>query len=324
MLNRRSGATQLSGCRLLAIAALFGASGLSAQALLPPSLPDNVVARRGGVDLTVTDIDVKVRTIPPEMRAGYMAESDRAIRMIDSLLLSNQLAARAIKEGLDQRPDFKAELELLKTELLSRYLIERHIDGAPLPNVEALSKERYLADPKSFTPSPRIDVSHILVSVEGRDEAAARQLADEALARAKAGEDFLALAEEYGEGKGGVPTVKNVDFSRMDPKFSLAVGELDSPGDITGPVRTQFGYHVIRLDMYQDYPTPPFDKVKDQLVAELSSKAKDKIKNDFLSSFSKLDPQLNDAVIEALRVRYVPGGPGDVRLPLKIEPAASP
>ena len=310
-------------CRPLATACfLMLGTPVFAQALLPVELPPNVVARRGGVDLTVHDIDVKLRTIPPDLRAGYMTESDRATRMIDATLLSKQLAARARELKLDQRADFNAELDLLRTELLSRYAIEQHMAEAPLPNVDALAYERYLANPDAVKPGPRIDVSQILIATDGKDEAAAKTLALEALAKAKAGADFVELAREYSGDKDANPSIQNVDFTRMDPEFSKAVAELEKPGDIIGPVRSQFGYHVIRLDVYQAFPVPSFEKVKEQLILELQGAAKDKIKNDFLGSFSKLPTELNDATILRLRDRYVKGGEADANLPLKVDAPA--
>jgi peptidyl-prolyl cis-trans isomerase C len=310
------------GCRLLAAACLAFAPSLFAQALQPPPLDEHVVARRGGVELTLFDIDVRVRTLPPDLRAGYMTESDRASRMINSTMLSKQLAKFAEEQKIDQRHDFIAELALARTELLSRYALEQHLAEATLPNVETLAQERYLADPAAFRPRPRIDVSHILIATDGREEADAKALADEALARVRAGEDFLELAQHYGGEDAGIPTIQNLDFTRMDPKFSRAVGELKKPGDITGPVRTQFGYHVIRLDVLQEFPIPPYEKIKEPLIKELLAAARDKIKNDFLGSFSKLPTELNDAAVQSLKERYLPGGEADVSQPLKPDPTA--
>lgn len=305
-----------------AMGALFLSGGVAAQALSPAALDEATVARRGGVELTVGEVDVKIRSIPEDLRAGYMTEADRAARLIDTMLLTKQLAARAKEQGIESDPEFQADLALVTIELLSRHAIEKHVAGTPLPNVEALAYERYLADPAQITPPPRVDVSHILVPTDGKDEAAARALADAALARAKAGEDFLALAEEYGEGKGGIPTLRNVDFSRMDAHFTRAVEPLREVGTIVGPVRTQFGYHVIRLDMFHVYPTPPFDEVKAKMVATLTAQAKDRAKADLLSSLSQLDVQLNDPVVQHLRTRYLPPGEAEKLDALQAAPQA--
>lgn len=298
----------VSRCLAAALAGILVSGGAVAQALAPSLSDDATVARRGGVELSVAEVDVKIRSIPEDLRAGYMTEADRAARLIDTMLLTKQLAARARELGLDSDPEYLADLDLVTTELLSRHAIERHVASAPMPNVEGLAYERYLAEPAQVTPPPRVDVSHILVPTDGKDEASARALAEAAKARALAGEDFLALAAEYGEGKGGVPTIRNIDFSRMDAHFTRAVEPLRTVGEIVGPVRTQFGYHVIRLDMFHVHPTPSFEEVKSKMVASLTAQAKDRAKADLLSSLSQLDVELNDPVVQHLRTRYLPPG----------------
>ena len=169
-------------CLLAALAGLLVSGGAVAQALPPAASGDATVARRGGVELTVAEVDVKIRSIPEELRAGYMTESDRAARLIDTMLLTKQLAVRARELGLDSDPEFLADLALVTTELLSRHAIERHVANSPMPNVEGLAYERYLADPAqdghltltfeivyghAFKPARRVPVAeHSAVSLQ--------------------------------------------------------------------------------------------------------------------------------------------------------------
>ncbi len=291
---------------------------LFAQALLPPELPQDVVAKRGNIVLSLKDVDVKIRTMPAELRAGYLTESDRAARFIDSVLLAKQVAARARELGIDKEAGFQEELELAATELLSRTLIERHTAEAPIPNVSNLARERYLADPEAFTPEARIDLSHVLVPTDGLEESAARSLADDVLRRAQAGESFDDLVASLGNSDVTTESMASVDLSKLDPAFVRAVGQLEKEGDMVGPVRTRFGFHVVRLDLFKKYPTPPYDQVETQLIAQLEGEARDKAKRDFLASFSRLPVELNDQAISSLRTRYL----GDVsKSPSQVEPA---
>ncbi len=292
--------------RTLLLAALLTPLPLLAQALAPALLPDTVVARRGGIDLDLRDVDVKVRTMPAELRAGYLTESDRAARMIDSMLLNKQLAERARELGIDKEPGYLEELQLAASELLSRTLVERHVEEAPLPEVEGLARERYMADPESHRPAARIDVSHILIATDGVDEAAAKSLAEEALKRGQAGESLDELAKSLGDGSLEVQSMASIDLTRLDPAFVRAVGQLKDVGDLTGPVRSRFGYHVIRLDLRQIYPVPEFEMIKPQLIESLRGQARDKVRRDFLASFSQQGVVLNDAVVSDLRTRYLP------------------
>mgnify|MGYP003888114455 CR=1 FL=1 len=287
---------------------------VNAQSLLPQPLPDSVVARRGGVDLELNDIDVRIRTMPAELRAEYLATSDRASRLIDSMLLNKQLAEQARKLGIDKEPGFLEELELAKTELLSRTIVERHSESAPIPSVEALAYERYLADPEAVRPDARIDVSHVFVATDGVDEEEAKDLATAALGRAKAGETFAEIEKSLGDGRLKVESMTNIDLSRLDSKFAIAVGTLDKVGDLAGPVRSKFGYHIIRLDHFVRPETPQFASVREQLVETLAGQAKDKVRKDFLAGFSQLETKLNDANISLLRSRYLPSN-GSVLVP---------
>jgi peptidyl-prolyl cis-trans isomerase D len=115
---------------------------------------------------------------------------------------------------------------------------------------------------------------HILIPV-GKDDAAARKQAEEVLAQAKAGKDFAALAKQYSQDPGSADKGGDLGWSDRtqfvgpfaDALFSMNVGEL------RGPVKTQFGYHIIRLDEIQEGKTKPFDSVRSEIEAELKRNA---------------------------------------------------
>jgi peptidyl-prolyl cis-trans isomerase D len=115
---------------------------------------------------------------------------------------------------------------------------------------------------------------HILISV-GKDDPAARKLAEDVLAQAKAGKDFAALAKRYSQDPGSADKGGELDWgdrSSMigpisDALFGMTVGE------IRGPVKTQYGYHIFRLDEVQAAKTKSLDSVRPELEAELKRTA---------------------------------------------------
>jgi peptidyl-prolyl cis-trans isomerase D len=115
---------------------------------------------------------------------------------------------------------------------------------------------------------------HILIPV-GKDDAAARKQAEDVLAQAKAGKDFAALAKQYSQDPGSADKGGDLGWADhnqfvgpfADALFSMKVG------DIQGPVKTQFGYHIIRLDEIQPGKTKPFENVRPELEAELKRNA---------------------------------------------------
>jgi peptidyl-prolyl cis-trans isomerase D len=115
---------------------------------------------------------------------------------------------------------------------------------------------------------------HILIPV-GKDEAAAKKQADEVYAQAKAGKDFAALAKQYSQDPGSADKGGDLGWADRqqfvgpfaDALFSMNVGE------IRGPVKTQFGYHIIRLDEVQAGKTKPLEAVRGELEADLKRNA---------------------------------------------------
>src|SRR5882757_8697425 len=111
---------------------------------------------------------------------------------------------------------------------------------------------------------------HILIPI-GKDDAAARKQAEDVLAQAKAGKDFAALAKQYSQDPGSADKGGDLGWADRnqfvgpfaDALFGMNVGE------IRGPVKTQFGYHIIRLDEVQAGKTKPFESVRPELEAEL-------------------------------------------------------
>jgi peptidyl-prolyl cis-trans isomerase D len=125
------------------------------------------------------------------------------------------------------------------------------------------NKDRYIEPEKRHG-------RHILIPV-GKDDAAARKQAEDVLAQVKAGKDFAALAKQYSQDPGSAEKGGDLGWADRnqfvgpfaDALFGMKVGE------VQGPVKTQFGYHIIRLDEIQPGKTKSFEEVRPELEAEL-------------------------------------------------------
>ena len=137
---------------------------------------------------------------------------------------------------------------------------------------EALHQYYDQVAPERYTDAERRRARHILIEA-GSDDAAAKQKADEVMAKAKAGEDFGKLAGEYSNDPGskarggelGWATRQSFVQPFADALFAMQVGE------ISGPVKTQFGYHVIQLEEVQPARQRSFDEVRAELEADYRS-----------------------------------------------------
>jgi peptidyl-prolyl cis-trans isomerase C len=303
------------GSRLAARAAGLGfglvlAVGVGAQAL--PLTPE-VVARRGGAELTLGDVDAKLRSMPPEIRGSYLDDPERAGRLIEALLLSRQAAIEAERAGIDKTVEFQQDLALQRTELLARHWTDYRTRNLQLPNFEALAKEKYLANPEAYAPPVQIDLRHVLLSTDGKDEDEALETAHEVLRRAKAGESFVNLVAEFSDEpskdrRHGL--IENADPSRLDNRFAQAMMGLREVGDVVGPVRSRFGYHVIRLERFEQPDAPPFDKIAESIIEQQREQYVVAERSRYLASLSSLPLELNDALVRSLLSRNLGSGDG--------------
>jgi peptidyl-prolyl cis-trans isomerase D len=111
---------------------------------------------------------------------------------------------------------------------------------------------------------------HILIAAS-KDDAADRKLADDVYAQAKAGKDFAQLAKQYSKDPGSAEKGGDLDWADRTsfvPAFSDALFSM-SLGEIHPPVKTQYGYHIIRLDEVQAGKTKLFEEARPEIEAEL-------------------------------------------------------
>jgi peptidyl-prolyl cis-trans isomerase D len=113
---------------------------------------------------------------------------------------------------------------------------------------------------------------HVLLQVgDGQDDAAAKKKAQDVLAKANAGEEFASLAKQYSDDSGSKENGGDLGWAERGyfvPEFADALFSM-KPGEIRGPVKTQFGYHVIKLDEIQAGKTRTFEEARPEIEAQV-------------------------------------------------------
>jgi peptidyl-prolyl cis-trans isomerase D len=139
-------------------------------------------------------------------------------------------------------------------------------------NVSPQDAERYYnQNVEQYSTPEQIRASHILLKTEGKDEATVRKRAEEVLARVRAGEDFATLAREYSEDEASKDRGGDLDFfprGRMVPEFDQVAFSMQ-PGITSDLVKTQYGFHIIKVTDRRAPTQRPFEEVKDQIVEQL-------------------------------------------------------
>ncbi len=140
--------------------------------------------------------------------------------------------------------------------------------------VPAREIERYYNNNiEQYSTPEQVRASHILFKTEGKDEATVRAAADKVLAEVKKGGDFAALATKYSEDEGSKAQGGDLDYfgqGRMVPEFDAVAFSL-APGTVSDLVKSQFGFHIIKVVDKRAASTRPLDEVKTMIGEQLKS-----------------------------------------------------
>ena len=171
----------------------------------------------------------------------------------------------------------KLEYRVGEQRTVKMLLLDRNQAHAKIV-VPPADVQRFYNDnlPQYQTPE-QIRASHILLNTAGKEEAAVRKQAEELLQQAKAGADFAALATKFSEDDGTKANGGDLDYfsrGRMVPEFETAAFALE-PGQTSEIVRTQYGFHIIKVVDKKPAVTSPFDDVRPQIEEQLKRQRAD-------------------------------------------------
>ena len=227
---------------------------------------------------SVTEEDVRQTMLTGAEDDRRMIASDpaRLRRVVDSTYLANAAAADARVNGFDKDPVVKAKIDRTIVNMLAEAQVDHLIrqEEARADYAKA-AKERYLAEPEKYTTPERIAASHILIKTGKRSDQEALALTEELLAGIQNGEaGFEEVARKKSEDRGSRAKGGSLGFfgrGKMVPPFEEAAFALTEPGDLSGPVKTRFGYHIIRLDERVPAEQLPFEQVEKRIIKELKA-----------------------------------------------------
>ena len=225
------------------------------------SADPKVLATVDGSPITEDDLAVAMADIGP----GLPQKLEGAARqkyVLDYLIDLKLAARKAEADKLDQTPDFAKKLAYYRDKLAMEELLGSVAKAA---TTEEAERKAYDEAAKAEPPQQEIHARHILLPTE--------EDAKKALARVKGGEDFAKVANEVSKdtaGDGGDLGWFTKD--RMVPEFSDAAFKLKK-GEISEPVKTQFGWHIIQVEDTRTKTFPPFEQLKDQAARYVAQKA---------------------------------------------------
>ena len=228
---------------------------------VPPSASDAVVARVNGVDIKQSDLVLAEEDVGADIQAASPeAKRDHLISYLADIIMVTQAAD---KKNAADNPDFKRRLAFLRNKLLMGFELQEEAKSAI--SDEAL-RQTYDDAVKSTGGQEEVRARHILVEKEDEAKAILDQL--------NGGGDFAALAKEKSKDPGAAEGGDLGYFTKdqMVPEFAEVAFKM-YPGQLSNPVKTQFGWHIIKVEDKRTKLPPEFEKVKDQIEAFLTRKA---------------------------------------------------
>jgi len=273
-------------------------TGFAAQ-----STDEETLAERGKGVVTQKSFSARADKIPADARLSTLRNGNRLKDVINTLLLRAQLAVDAREAGFDNEEIIRERMRLAAEAELGSAWLEHYVATQPAADYEALARENYQLKQDKMLSSPKIDVSHILISTGERSVSESKELADSVTLKLKADPElFDQLVMEYSEdpsasaNKGKFTGVKQGDMVKQFETVAFAMKE----GEISEPVETTYGFHIIRLDAQILPSKMKYEEVKEKLIESERKRHEARIQNDYLNGLTSLEVKMTKEALEEM------------------------
>ena len=239
--------------KLLAAAASLAVLSLNAVALAEDK-PDPVVATVGGVEIRESELNIAIANLDPQL--AKLPDDQKRVAALSATIDVNVLSKVAADENLRETQEYKQRMHFLDIRELHNAYFRKHV-------LEAVTddevKARYEKEIAALPPQEEVHARHILVKTE--DEAKA------VIAALDGGKDFAELAKEKSsdpsKSEGG--DLGYFKKGQMVPEFEAAAFGLEKGQYTKTPVKSQFGFHVIKVEDKRTAAPPPLEQVNTQV-----------------------------------------------------------
>jgi peptidyl-prolyl cis-trans isomerase C len=257
--------TTVAAIAALALLVLPVVSGCSKESSSQPAAADpndTVIARVNGVEIRQSDLAFAEEDFSNELRgAPPDVKREQLIAYLTDVIIVSQAAE---KKNLGDSAEFKRRQAFLRNKLLMGALLQQRSKDAA---TEEEMRKVYDDATKQASNEEEVRARHILVETEEEAKAIVEQI--------KGGADFAALAKEKSKDPGSAQNGGDLDFmgkSELVPEFAEVAFKM-FPGQTSNPVKSQFGWHVIKLEEKRNRQPPPYDALKDRIEAFVMRKA---------------------------------------------------
>ncbi len=240
---------------------------------------ESYFAKIGETVITQEDFDREFQALPPYAQAMFEGEEGKK-RFLEEMVKKELLYQEAIKKGLENDAEYQKRLEEFKKLTLISALFEKEVLEKSTVSDQEIT-DFFESHQSEFSAPHEVKASHILVKTEEEAREVLRRLAE--------GERFSDVAKAVSVDKASA--VKGGDlgyFSRgqMVPEFEHAAFHLNA-GEVSDPVKTPFGYHIIKVVDVKRGPAVEFEKVKDMIVQKITSDKQKTVFDTYIADIKK-------------------------------------
>ncbi len=242
--------------------------------------------------ITMTEFNKELDKIPMNMKMMVASESGKK-NYLDRLIVKKLLLGEAAKMNIESDKDFQNKVADLKEGLIIETLLKKKLSSDSKLSDEEL-KKYYEANKEKFKKEREINTRHILM----KSEEEAKQVKE----KLQAGEDFAELAKKYSIDPNAKVTGGEVGFhpkGTLLPEYEAAAFKLTKVGQTSGIVKTQFGYHIIRLEGAKPPAYVSFEEVKDFIKQQLMQERQKEVFEKYIEDLKKnAKININEALLK--------------------------
>ncbi len=294
----------ISAAILVIVAMTVRAEQTMLGGLLPPETP---LIKDSELTITVADYQKALLGLPPKQRAGIEHDLTTLQEFLLELYIEKRLVREAERLKIPDQPDIQAQLQMVQRKVLVNAVVDQFKAGLKQPDFTELAQEYYQTHRKEFTRPEQLEVAHILINAPLCDcedpNGEKRKRAEALLTELRGGADFGELARKNSDDKasarqGGI-LPKLVTRGSLVKPFEDAAFALQ-PGELSGVVETQYGYHIIKLISRQPETVPPFEQVKVRIIEKLAKDFQETNHKEYVARFYPKPEAFNLGMINAL------------------------
>ncbi len=235
---------------------------------------DDVVAKIGDRKITISEFNKMLGYLDSEKQKLIEKNPQLKENLLQQYIQGIVISKLAKKKGFDKNPELKEQLEMIKDNYIAIEYLKKEVTNK-VEVSEGDIKAYYESHKDEFKTPEMVSSRHILIkadpSASDNDKKKAREKAEELLKKIKAGEDFAKLASDVSDDTGSKTKGGELGFfpkGKMVKPFEDAAFSL-KPGEVSGIVETQFGYHIIKVEEKKEPGMEPFDTAKEKIKQKL-------------------------------------------------------